>query len=506
MKSVKIKSMEELSKSFAHSARKEKPIEEVSALDKYLYRGKSFIDPTLTHLNYTIINNLDKYKGIYEKTYRQTNSVIAYESIITYPIENPPKDKDGNIIKQKEFFEAFVDILQNDEEIKKHYGFLISAHVHLDETTPHLHFFTAPIENKPMKKTIKEFVPKLIKKTGEVKKVERRQTKNFDYSFNASKMMDREFFINQHYLFENKFKEKGIDVELITPEVRTFNEFKNRLEEKYKELMKTATTKKEKIDITREYYEILKDRNPKKRNRAIKELYRESLNRDIKAIEEEAKSMITNAQKDANKIVDSALEAEKTILENAQEAEKSILEEANKKANLILEDAKDELDNINENIELSKLALETIEKNTRAKRLEEEQKTKDFIKDLEDKKRIAKLKADAYFVDLEQKLSPEAEKDAYEDLKKFALKDIRIQSRSANDAYDSLYDYTRKKMSKDRALMESIRSQVREDLYAEEYGFAKKRQKEEQEKEYLELDKDFFKDLAVYTNNFDEDR
>lgn len=53
--------------------------------------------------------------------------------MLTYPHNNPPKDKDGNIIEPRDFFQKHLENLQENPKLKEHIGTLISAYVHMDE-------------------------------------------------------------------------------------------------------------------------------------------------------------------------------------------------------------------------------------------------------------------------------------------------------------------------------------------------------------------------------------
>lgn len=262
-------------------------IDEVSTADKQLYRGKSLIDPTKTHLNKTLYEDKDVITEVKDDTYRKADAVIAYEQILTYPVKDPPKRADGTIIEPLEFFETQVKIMQENEEIRSHLGKLIGCYVHLDETTPHMHTFHTCIEalEKEKSKVVgTEKVEKLIKKTGEIKTVERRIIKKYMQHLNSAKMMDRQFFADMHYLFEKAFEEKGVMVHLISDEVRAFNDYKQEMIEGTKKQIEKASTLEEKEALLSRMFDFLKARDPKKSRRAVHKLYQEEYEKKLEEL------------------------------------------------------------------------------------------------------------------------------------------------------------------------------------------------------------------------------
>lgn len=106
--------------------------------------SKGLIDPTKTHLNYNICSHI-QYKpreivAIQEKIRGKKfakNGNLFGTTIITLP-----KDYTGDTRK---FFESAY------KKLKKLYGLkeedVVSAYVHMDETTPHLHFCFIPVKH-----------------------------------------------------------------------------------------------------------------------------------------------------------------------------------------------------------------------------------------------------------------------------------------------------------------------------------------------------------------------
>lgn len=111
----------------------------------YIKLQNQDIDQSRTHLNYNLCDehNLTAYQFVKKRmneikhNHRRTQNVFC-DWIITLPDEVKPED-------QEKFFRAVYECL------KKKYGAknIIGAWVHLDETTPHMHFSFMPIEITP---------------------------------------------------------------------------------------------------------------------------------------------------------------------------------------------------------------------------------------------------------------------------------------------------------------------------------------------------------------------
>ncbi|TCI58557.1 MobV family relaxase [Exiguobacterium sp. SH0S2] len=108
------------------------------------------IDPTRTHLNYDFVKS---NVGLYERTKErrdelkkegsrvQKNSVVLYSNIITIPKEEADKMTDKEHEKYfKSCYEYFCDRYGKEN--------VMSAKVHLDETTPHMHLHFMPVNKE----------------------------------------------------------------------------------------------------------------------------------------------------------------------------------------------------------------------------------------------------------------------------------------------------------------------------------------------------------------------
>ncbi len=157
---------------FAHCERKR------DENGKYVTFGNQRIDPKRTHLNYNICSDTREQKDILEarlsdpniKCMNRANVNVFGSWCVTLPTQAPDLDENGAIIYEEkevhhrggtvtvENVPRLHDVFYTDEQIKMFfvlaYMFLterygrenvISAYVHMDETTPHMHFLFVPV-------------------------------------------------------------------------------------------------------------------------------------------------------------------------------------------------------------------------------------------------------------------------------------------------------------------------------------------------------------------------
>ena len=107
---------------------------------KYLYRSNDSIDPERTALNYNLAPDKREQKEILEERLSQVKVLNRKDvNVMCSWVVTRPKDLDQN--QEKEFFKETYKFLENRYGSKN----VISSYVHLDETTPHMHFAFAPI-------------------------------------------------------------------------------------------------------------------------------------------------------------------------------------------------------------------------------------------------------------------------------------------------------------------------------------------------------------------------
>lgn len=126
---------------------------------KYLYRSNDSIDPEKTYLNYNLApqhDQMDFLKKRLSEVYCLKRKDV---NIMCSWVVTAPKDLDPS--QHKDFFKQTYNFLEN------RYGKenVISAYVHLDETTPHMHFAFVPVtydkKKDRYKVSAKEVVTKL---------------------------------------------------------------------------------------------------------------------------------------------------------------------------------------------------------------------------------------------------------------------------------------------------------------------------------------------------------
>ena len=127
----------------------------VEAQGAYIHNARSSkghtnkdIDNTRTHLNFyckkneqTYIKEFDRIKKEYDlKGYIRSNSIILCEMMITS--DNEFFDKIG-LEETKRYFRESYEFVCNYKNLGEKY--IVSAVVHLDETTPHMHLIYIPV-------------------------------------------------------------------------------------------------------------------------------------------------------------------------------------------------------------------------------------------------------------------------------------------------------------------------------------------------------------------------
>lgn len=114
---------------------------------EYIKFGNENIDTSRTHLNYNLAPNRDISQGEFVKqrcsevqclNRKDVNVMCSW--VVTAPAELPKG-------REKEFFEQTYKFLENRYGEKN----VVSAHVHMDEVTPHMHFAFVPVVYDPKK-------------------------------------------------------------------------------------------------------------------------------------------------------------------------------------------------------------------------------------------------------------------------------------------------------------------------------------------------------------------
>ena len=101
--------------------------------------SKSLIDKEKTSLNYNMSSNDYKQTEIYDRVRRILGRKPRKDAVIGSTIITLPKDYEGDTY---DFFQIAYEGLKDIYKIQEED--VISSYVHLDETTPHMHFYFIP--------------------------------------------------------------------------------------------------------------------------------------------------------------------------------------------------------------------------------------------------------------------------------------------------------------------------------------------------------------------------
>lgn len=122
---------------------------------EYIKFGNENIDSSRTNLNYNLAPNRDISQGEFVKQRCSEVQCLNRKDVnvmCSWVVTAPEKIKG----KEKEFFEQTYKFLKNRYGEKN----VVSAHVHMDEVTPHMHFAFVPVVYDP-KKDIEKVSAKL---------------------------------------------------------------------------------------------------------------------------------------------------------------------------------------------------------------------------------------------------------------------------------------------------------------------------------------------------------
>lgn len=123
------------------------------------------IDPEKTKLNYDLVQSeLNLYQRVKQRVEEvkpvsrvQKNSVVDYSNIITVPQE---QFKEWGIDKSNEYLKNVYDYFCKEFGKEN----VVSAKVHLDETTPHMHLHFVPVSEEGKLQARKVMTPQRINK------------------------------------------------------------------------------------------------------------------------------------------------------------------------------------------------------------------------------------------------------------------------------------------------------------------------------------------------------
>lgn len=217
---------------FGHFERKQK---ENGEFIKY---GNQDIDVNLSHKNYNLNVSDKKPLEIYHNRLKEVKCLNRSDvkTFCTWVVTVPEDLK--NTDKQKDFFKHSFDFLKNRYGEKN----VVSSFVHLDETTPHMHFC---------------FMPIIKDKKKDIEKV------------SAKEVLTRQELINFHKDLKKYLDDKmGIDVKVLNGKTevnKTIKELKKETKENYLKNEKNSPN----FDFKSKDNEIIKEIESKSKNRGI---------------------------------------------------------------------------------------------------------------------------------------------------------------------------------------------------------------------------------------------
>lgn len=279
----------------------------------------SHVDPTLSHLNYNLHsgNMIENYNNIKNGVYiKNEKDFVAYcDLCITLP-----KDYEGD---SKIFFKNVYDILMHDDKFKH----CIGAFVHLDETSPHMHFIYMPIveQEKDIQRQVKVYSEK------KKREVTKRMTFHYNSKFDAKSILSLQNLKELHPWMQKQLEDRNIHCTIITKERIEYNKFKAEIIEQTNNLILADPENKD--FYINDMFKALKEQNPREYKKRFERANQGRFNFFL--------SMLDTAQKDA-------LKDAGVIVDNAKQEATQIIDNAKEEAGKIISDAKNEADKENE--------------------------------------------------------------------------------------------------------------------------------------------------------------
>lgn len=185
--------------------------------------SKSLIDKNKTSLNYNMAPNDYKQTEIYDRVRRILGRKPRKDAVMGSTIITLPKDYKGDTY---DFFMTAYEGLKSIYKIQDED--VISSYVHLDETTPHMHFYFIPHQREYNEQG---------DLTGE--------------SCSWDKTVPRATYKAQHKKLEEYFKQNGREAHLLNGNTLGINLSKMTAEEKKRNMLLKAENKRLESDIER---------------------------------------------------------------------------------------------------------------------------------------------------------------------------------------------------------------------------------------------------------------
>ena len=280
------------------------------------------IDPSKTHLNYSLLNdNTDAYEKLTKRLQnvqiqKRADVKVLCSWVVTLPLANAdvtPHDRDV-------FFKSVHHFLVKEYGIQN----VISSDVHLDETTPHLHFTFVPIVQNTKKYKDPTKKPKYSEK------VCSKQILTQEYMEKFHERLDK-------YVFRDTVQnlQRYTEFQIRTGKTtynKSIDELKQETAQKKAESIvseaqkRNEQLKQENERIQKQARDVLENTRKQKQT-AQKQL--EEVTEQIESLQERKSSILKRAEAEAEEILSSAEEDAKNIKKQALEAQKKADNEYN---------------------------------------------------------------------------------------------------------------------------------------------------------------------------------
>ena len=289
---------------------------------EYIKFGNQNIDLSRTHLNYNLAPEHDQIEFIQQRTSEVKCQKRADVNVMCDWVVTAPEGLDRGHLK--DFFKASYDFFE------KRYGRenVISSYVHMDETTPHMHFAFVPVVFDKKKEIYKVSAKQLITKT-ELKRMHPDLTRHLkeEYSWGRNLKILNGATINGNRTVVELNCEKDIEF---------FNQKRAKANRDYIE--KKAKLREE-IEHENSVLDFLKgstDRIDKKRKILIdekKDLERQelSLKKAVRSLREELDNLQNELPQARQELIELKISGQKAQEENTKlKAENDRFEDYNK--------------------------------------------------------------------------------------------------------------------------------------------------------------------------------
>lgn len=289
---------------------------------EYIKFGNQNIDLSRTHLNYNLAPEHDQIEFIHQRTSEVKCQKRADVNVMCDWVVTAPEGLDRGHLK--EFFKASYDFFE------KRYGRenVISAYVHMDETTPHMHFAFVPVVFDKKRELYKVSAKQLLTKT-ELKRMHPDLTRHLkeEYSWGSNLKILNGATINGNRTVAEMNCEK--DIEFFTQKVAKAN--RDYIEKKAK--------LREEIEHENNALDFLKrSRDRIEKNRKIlleekKDLERQelSLKKDVRSLREELDNLQNELPQARQELIELKISGQKAQEENTKlKAENDRFEDYNK--------------------------------------------------------------------------------------------------------------------------------------------------------------------------------